>query len=100
MASPAQAAPAHAAMLDIPDRADGDVRPVAPAGFGAAQIGAPGRRVEAAEGANAKAAAINAHIAAARRAANTAAAETERREDLDWPAGPRSGTRAGWRSAR
>ena len=76
-------APARAGMLDIPDRGAGDKRPAGAPGLDAAQIVAQGRAREGADGGNPKAAAINAHIAAARRAANAAAADGERREELE-----------------
>jgi localization factor PodJL len=76
-------ATSRAAMLDIPDRSAGERRPIAAPSLDAPQIPAQGRGREAAEGNNAKAAAINAHIAAARRAASAATADGERREDVD-----------------
>jgi localization factor PodJL len=72
----APVSPSRAAFADIPDRAGGEMRPAAPV-----LDAAPTRPRDAAEGT--KAAAINAHIAAARRAANAAAADGDRREDLD-----------------
>ena len=80
--APPPAATSRAALLGIPDRSDGERRP-APPNLDAVQIGAQGRSRDSAEGA-AKAAAINAHIAAARRAAHAAAAtDGERRDDAD-----------------
>jgi localization factor PodJL len=76
--APPPAATSRAAMLGIPDRSEGERRP-GPPSLDAVQIGAQGRGREPAEG-GAKAAAINAHIAAARRAAN-AATDGERREE-------------------
>jgi localization factor PodJL len=81
-ARPAEApAAAQTALLDIPDRSASETRPTAPPSLDAGQIGQPARARDGAEGA--KAAAINAHIAAARRAANAAAADGERREEAD-----------------
>jgi localization factor PodJL len=72
----------RAAMLDIPDRSGAERRPTSAPSLEAPPIVAQARGREAAEGNSAKAAAINAHIAAARRAAN-AAADGERRDDAE-----------------
>ncbi len=77
---PATPAPAaRVAMLDIPDRAVEETRAAAAHVLDPVQIAAQGRTRDGAEGA--KAAAINAHIAAARRAANAAAADSDPREE-------------------
>ncbi|HXT06652.1 MAG TPA: hypothetical protein VN715_06930 [Roseiarcus sp.] len=75
------AATSRAAMLNIPDRGAGERRPMTAPSPEAPQIAAQARGREAAEGNSAKTAAINAHIAAARRAAN-AAADTDQREEF------------------
>jgi len=77
---PGFAAANRPAMSDIPDRSGADARAaLAEPDPLAVDIAAHGRTREG-DAAQAKSTAINAHIAAARRAANAAAVETERRE--------------------
>ena len=80
-AAPSLSLSPRAAMLDIPERGQSETR--APPTFVAnpTPLAAPPR--ETVEAANAKSAAINTHIAAARRAANAAAADVERRDEVD-----------------
>ncbi len=74
---------AQRGMQDIPERAPSETRAPPPLVADMAPLSPPTRARESGDASNAKSAAINAHIAAARRAANAASAELDRREDVD-----------------
>ena len=74
---------AQRGMQDIPERGSSELRSQAPLVADMAPLAPPTRARESGDASNAKSAAINAHIAAARRAANAASAELDRREDVD-----------------
>src|SRR5207237_5303114 len=68
---------------EIPERAPSEPRAQAQGFADPTAFAPPPRAREGAETANAKSAAISAHIAAARRAANAAAADVERRDEIE-----------------
>ena len=71
----------RSAMQDIPERGQTESRSQPPLVADMAPLAPPARVRESGDASNAKSAAINTHIAAARRAANAASAEVDRRDE-------------------